>query len=115
MAKQGTTPLAAMGKVFGWLAQLTALLFACHSAFTIRTFAIEGYGRLIHECVPLRWGAARGACVAGPRCMRLAELPGAARARRFDPWFNFRATQDLFDNGISARPRRRCGARGVRR
>jgi hypothetical protein len=69
MAKQGTTPLAAMGKVFGWLAQLTALLFACHSAFTIRTFAIEGYGRLIHECVALQsraaWARAwqrRGTC-----------------------------------------------------
>ena len=115
MAKRGTTPVAAMGKVLGWLAQLTALLFACHSAFTIRTFAIEGYGRLIHECVAPRSRAAGGRCAAGLRRVRLAELPGAARARRFDPWFNFRATQYLFDNGVSARPRRCGGARGVAR
>ena len=115
MAKQGTTTLAVVGKFLGWLAQLTAVLFACHSAFNIRTFAIEGYGRLIHECVAPRSRAAGVACAAWLRRVRLAELPGAARARRFDPWFNFRATQYLFDNGVSARPRRCCGARGVLR
>ncbi len=29
-------------------------LFACYQAFTIRTIAINEYGRLIHECVPAR-------------------------------------------------------------
>jgi hypothetical protein len=35
--------------------------------------------------------------------------------RRFDPWFNFRATQYLFDNGICARPPRRAAAAQPRR
>jgi hypothetical protein len=36
------------------------VLFACHSAFTIRTFAIDNYGRLIHECVARGGGSRRG-------------------------------------------------------
>lgn len=33
--------------------QVVAVLFACRSAFEIRTFAIKEYGRIIHECVHL--------------------------------------------------------------
>ncbi len=48
--------------------RVAVVLFAAYSAYHIRMYAIDGYGRLIHE---------------------------------FDPWFNFRATQYLFDNGVS--------------
>ena len=41
----------------------------CYTAYTIRLFAINTYGLVIHE---------------------------------FDPWFNFRATQYLSDNGVKA-------------
>lgn len=42
------------------------MFLACQSAYNVRLFAINTYGRLIHE---------------------------------FDPWFNMRATQYLFDKG----------------
>ena len=42
------------------------IAYAAFSAYAIRLFAVQEYGRIIHE---------------------------------FDPWFNFRATQYLADNG----------------
>jgi hypothetical protein len=51
---------------------------------------------------------------AAARARRL-NWPPALCARRFDPWFNFRATQYLFDNGVSARPARSLAGRGALR
>jgi len=50
----------------GWLVRLFVLAMAARAAYYIRMYAIDGFGRVIHE---------------------------------FDPWFNFRATQYLADNG----------------
>jgi hypothetical protein len=61
---------AQLGHFIGLLAQLTVVAFACYAAFTIRTFAIDNYGRLIHECVAARARAQQGGCGAGPRRAR---------------------------------------------
>jgi hypothetical protein len=68
---------AVVGRTLSFVAAVAAVLFACHSAFTIRTFAIDNYGRLIHECV------ARGA--------RSAARSGGARRAR-----NWRRTRPPF-------------------
>lgn len=52
-----------------WATRLVVLVMAANAAYHIRMYAIEGFGRVIHE---------------------------------FDPWFNFRATQYLADNGWDA-------------
>merc|ERR1712166_225557 len=49
-----------------WIARISAIMWILREAYTIRLYAINNYGRVIHE---------------------------------FDPWFNFRATQYLADNG----------------
>merc|ERR1712166_1312528 len=49
-----------------WGARIAAIMWILREAYTIRLYAINNYGRVIHE---------------------------------FDPWFNFRATQYLADNG----------------
>jgi hypothetical protein len=76
---------SAAQKVVGLLmtcVRVVATLYACWTAFSIRTMAIKEYGRLIHECVPaaachVRWRSAerdmqegnpRGAC---PVCLAL--------------------------------------------
>ena len=107
---------AQLGHFIGLLAQLTVVAFACYAAFTIRTYAIDNYGRLIHECVHCAGARAAGRMRRGvaTRARRL-NWPSALRARRFDPWFNFRATQYLFDNGISARPARSLAGHGALR
>jgi hypothetical protein len=64
MAPKGPPPpsaFAVVGRTLGLLATVAALAFACQSAYQIRMFAIDGYGRLIHECAPRRRGAARRA------------------------------------------------------
>ena len=50
-----------------WIARISAIMWILREAYTIRLYAINNYGRVIHE---------------------------------FDPWFNFRATQYLADNGM---------------
>ena len=47
--------------------QLVVVLFACRSAFEIRTFAIKEYGRLIHECVRLPRHCSQNGAPAGGR------------------------------------------------
>jgi len=69
MAPKAPSAFAALGKLIALVTQLAALLFACHSAFSIRTFAIDNYGRLIHECVASR---IRGRVRLGARALRLA-------------------------------------------
>jgi hypothetical protein len=56
-ARQSATATTLVGRSLAFFAGLAALLFACRSAFTIRMFAIDGYGRLIHECVTRAIGA----------------------------------------------------------
>jgi dolichyl-diphosphooligosaccharide--protein glycosyltransferase len=51
-----------------WIGRSLAIMWILREAYQIRLYAINNYGRVIHE---------------------------------FDPWFNFRATQYLADNGIA--------------
>ena len=70
-------------KVVGLLmtcVRVVAILYACWTAFSIRTMAIKEYGRLIHECVPaaaclVRWrGAERGTQKGNPRAFVLSAI-----------------------------------------
>merc|ERR1712166_1433253 len=51
-----------------WIGRSLAIMWILREAYQIRLYAINNYGRVIHE---------------------------------FDPWFNFRATQYLADNGMA--------------
>jgi len=56
MASAKRTLLSQVGRLVLIGAQLLVLYYASIHAFRIRMFAIDNYGRLIHECAPSRAG-----------------------------------------------------------